>query len=85
MPYIKHADRVVLDLLIDKIPTRLTAGQLNYVITKILMRREPRGSKHGYDDYNLLMGVLESVKQELYRRVIVPYENKKAQENGDVF
>jgi len=32
-----------------------------------------------------LPGVLENVKQEMYRRLAAPYEDKKAEENGDVY
>ena len=32
-----------------------------------------------------VLGVLECVKLELYRRVAAPYEDKKCQENGDVY
>ncbi|HOK39385.1 MAG TPA: hypothetical protein PLC87_12045 [Bacteroidales bacterium] len=31
-----------------------------------------------------IIGVLESVKQEFYRRVVAPYEEEKIKENGDV-
>lgn len=38
-----------------------------------------------YHYYNEAMGVLECVKQELYRRLIAPHEDEKRKENGDVF
>jgi len=38
-----------------------------------------------YDDYNTLIGVLENIKLELYRRKIIPYEDIKIKENGDVY
>jgi len=31
------------------------------------------------------VGVLECAKMELYRRVAAPYEDKKKEENGDVY
>jgi len=31
------------------------------------------------------MGALEGAKLEFYRRVVVPYEEKKMKENGDVY
>jgi len=31
------------------------------------------------------MGVLECIKQEFYRRAVAPYEDKKKEENGDVY
>lgn len=38
-----------------------------------------------YAHYNEAMGVLECVKQEIYRRLIAPYEQEKCKANGDVF
>ena len=38
-----------------------------------------------YHAYNEIIGVLECVKQEFYRRMVAPYEDKKCEENGDVF
>ncbi len=38
-----------------------------------------------YDNYNTVIGVLESMKLEMYRRTVAPYEDLKVQENGDVF
>ena len=58
-------------------------GELNYVLIKMCLNY--LCDERGYADYNEVMGVLECVKQEFYRRVITPYENKKRKENGDVF
>jgi hypothetical protein len=43
--------------------------------------------KHGqsYSIINDIVGVLECAKMEFYRRVAVPYEDKKRTENGDVY
>ena len=81
MPYIKTDDRPLLDKIIVQIPKELTMGELNYLITKILLTTEPQC----YIDYNALVGVLECVKLELYRRAIAKYENKKITDNGDVY
>jgi hypothetical protein len=32
----------------------------------------------------MITGVLENIKQEYYRRVAEPYEDKKIIENGDI-
>ena len=96
MPYIKQEDRK--DLSYDGISPK-NSGQLNYLLTQIILIyldniREyiPNfGTNPGkylantYSDYNAVMGVLECIKQELYRRLVVPYENKKITENGDVY
>ena len=81
MPYIKEDIRKVIDEGI-KVPT--TAGELNYKITKILMRyMSSKGIK--YQTFNDIMGALEGAKLEIYRRVIAPYEDTKAEQNGDVY
>ena len=38
-----------------------------------------------YSEINSVIGVLECAKMELYRRIAAPYEDKKCEENGDVY
>ena len=62
---------------------RLSAGELNYLISSILdahLGEEPR-----YSDLNEAIGVLECAKLELYRRLAAPYEDEKINEHGDVY
>ena len=40
---------------------------------------------YSFQDLNELIGALECAKQELYRRVVAPYEEDKIEENGDVY
>jgi hypothetical protein len=95
MPYIKPADRPRYDPLIIQLIQRLNAntlnapdgdvvdvGHLNYVISTVvwsLFKQKP-SYRHGSD----LAATLENVKLEFYRRVMVPYEDKKIRENGDL-
>jgi hypothetical protein len=37
-----------------------------------------------YTNINAVIGVLECVKLELYRRLAASYEDKKVVENGDI-
>ena len=58
------------------------SGNINYVITRIcssLLVNKPT-----YAKVAIITGVLENVKQEFYRRVASPYEDKKMLQNGDV-
>ncbi len=57
-------------------------GMVNYTLTKILDGVYGSG---GYEVYNRLMGVLECVKHEYYRRKISDYEDEKIAENGDIY
>lgn len=94
MPYISRENRNKFDYIRDpinedfyfKMYTELrTTGELNYVITDILDSQLIVRGGVNYQNINEMIGVLECVKLELYRRVAAPYEDKKMQENGDVF
>ena len=79
MPYIDQHRRVDLDS--GEVPE--TPGELNYLVTTIVL--DYLGAVPSYTLYNDALGVLESVKQELYRREVAPYEDEKVFENGDVY
>ena len=82
MPYIEKERRIDLDA--GEAP--LSVGELNYALTQLcvdyLFEENPEPT---YSDYNDIIGVLESVKLEFYRRMVTPYEDKKLMENGDVY
>jgi hypothetical protein len=80
MPYVKGNDRARLDA--GGAPE--TAGELNYVITK-LIRRYLRRKTMSYNSLNEVLGVLESAKLEFYRRIVAEYEDIKINQNGDVY
>ncbi|KKL22843.1 hypothetical protein LCGC14_2431340 [marine sediment metagenome] len=86
MPYITAEQRKKYDGTIDALVSSIDGpGELNYVITKICHKcLYPKLGNYGYTDLNRIMGVLESVKQEFYRKVVVPYENLKRLKNGPV-
>ncbi len=79
MPYIKNEDRFALHERVAKNP-----GELNYEITGLL-ETYWFYSKKDYQAINDIMGALEGAKLEFYRRIAVPYEDKKLEENGDVY
>ena len=89
MPYIKTEDRLpfcpAIDLLQKIIEARgLSNGELNYLITQLGMLYL---GAHG-TTYNTISDVIKAVecaKLEFYRRVAAPYEDGKAQNNGDVY
>jgi len=82
MPYIVPERRQELNNWLEKINTfELSEGDLNYIITRILLSTNPSC----YADYNKLIGVLESAKLEFYRRAISKYEDVKMKNNGDVY
>ncbi len=67
--------------VLHKVPKKKQHGHLNYIITRLVIELKP----HSYKEFNAIIGVLECMKLELYRRMIAPYEDKKIEENGDVY
>lgn len=80
MPYVRKEARSLLD---DSMAPH-DPGSLNYVVTNILDGYITRKGL-SYGVINEAIGVLECAKLELYRRIAIPYENKKIKENGDVY
>jgi len=62
-----------------------TAGELNYAITRLCDRYLAIHGGVSYARVNEIVGVLECAKQEFYRRVAGPYEDRKLAANGDVY
>ena len=60
------------------------SGDLNFMITS-LCTIYLKQHKYDYATMNEIIGALECAKHEFYRRIIVPYEDKKIKENGDVY
>lgn len=60
----------------------ITDGEVNYVITRIIDRMY---DNNNYRGYNSAMGVLDCVAREFYRRRVIPFEERKLKENGDVY
>ncbi len=78
-PHIRSLLNALRELESDD-PTNNYAGNLNYVITSLLL--SSYGRKYG--DINEAVGVLECAKLEFYRKFAAPYEDQKEFENGSV-
>lgn len=99
MPYVKKEKRDKFDELIGQLSDLVhqdmemncsgIQGNLNYIITCLLYQSYSKwsdgSSNLGYSDMNNMIGILECAKLELYRRLAAPYEDKKIDENGDVY
>lgn len=84
MPYIHQGHRDKYRRVFDQLDGIPTPGQLNYLITCLV--KEYMGQDDlTYTVLNDIMGALESAKLEFYRRVVVPYEQGKIEENGEVY
>jgi hypothetical protein len=87
MPYIPKQDRDKFEKLIKESVEALykhgyAAGSINYYFSSILWKI--LNINKTYSSANTLIGVLEAIKLEIYRRQIAPYEDLKLAENGDV-
>ena len=89
MPYINHAMRKKLNPDIEALADALYRdgniddGEVNFAITRLLCLTYGLNIK--YSVINRIMGVLECVKLEFYRRIAAPYEDTKKHLNGDVY
>jgi hypothetical protein len=87
MPYISKYQRPDLDELVMLATSgkanikELSPGDMNYLITRLCMAHIGDMS---YTKASAVVGTLECVKLELYRRALAPYEDQKIEENGDV-
>jgi hypothetical protein len=83
MPYLKPNDRKKVAYC-----GPMTPGELNYAIT-LLIRDYAHGpafeSALSYQRINDVLGALEGAKLEFYRKVAAKYEDKKCEENGEVY
>jgi hypothetical protein len=100
MPYIKKELRNQLDMHIDALIDHTIAvtgahgannhtelqlpGVLNYITTRMIAGTYDRGSPLTYSEHNSIIGMLESCKDEWYRKRTGPYEDTKEIENGKV-
>ena len=91
MPYIVQEDRLPLDPHIESLVVAIrataglspnTEGLVAYTITRLLNRVYPKDS---YAQLALVMGILDTVAREFYRKRVAKYEDSKEAENGTVW
>ena len=83
MPYITKVNRTELNECINTYyPFFKPDGRLNYFLAKLFLKYMSTGMS--YKKAKEFIGELEMAKMEIYRRWIIPYENDKKYENGDV-
>jgi hypothetical protein len=80
MPYITSKRRVEVA---PHAEVAETPGELSFQVT-LLLTRYLRHHGVEYRSLNDVLGVLEGAKQELYRRLVAPYEDFKMDAYGDV-
>ena len=90
MPYISSEQRRLIDDLIEKLTNLVNSspsliskkdGVVNYIITNLLIQVYERS----YSSMCHAVGTAMCAIFEFYRRRMIPYENEKIVENGDVY
>lgn len=97
MPYIKKSDRgkicdymdisdngaIFIGEKIIRYKKISTAGELQYAMA-VMFKSYMERKGLSYQNCNDIMGALAGAQQEFYRRTVVPYEDKKIEDNGDI-
>jgi hypothetical protein len=81
MPYIDQNARSLVELRSNP----QNAGELAYLLCIEVDGYLNDADRISYAKYAEVVGVLETLKLELYRRFVGPYEDQKREENGEAF
>jgi hypothetical protein len=81
MPYLEQRAKEMIDAGM----TPETSGELNYAITRLIIRYLSVQPKINYEALNSVDGALDLCKSEFQRRIVFPYEDGKIEANGDVY
>jgi hypothetical protein len=87
VPYIPKVRRVAVDTITDGLVGRLQSmdglcrGDINYVITRIVLETLNKNSYHSLSD---CVSVLRDAADEIQRRLLGPYEDSAIDKNGDM-
>ena len=82
MPYIKKGKRLAMDKVVESMFNAGVEanGDLNYILYKFAKYH----ITPGYGNYKNFLGELNEAGEEIRRRLLAPYEEKKITENGDI-
>ena len=84
-PIIRQLTEAIQSIVGEKgLDLREADGRLNYTICELLMKTLRIDSNPRYTRINTLLGVLSGVENEIYDRVVRPYEDLAIKENGDI-
>ena len=86
MPYIDEGLREAWEPVLKEFRemSNISQGELNYIFTQIALHYiEDHGMS--YTRGSEVITAFECAKLEFYRRKMVPYEDEKIKENGDVY
>jgi hypothetical protein len=84
MPYIRPDRRAAFDQALETLAREVqNEGELNYCIYKLSCMLIQRIGE-SYDNLSLCSSAMEHAKLEWYRKKLVPYEEDKIRQNGDI-
>jgi hypothetical protein len=84
MPYILPERRTAFDASLETLAAAINSeGELNYCIYKLSCLLAERIGP-SYDNLSLCSSAMEHAKLEWYRKKLVPYEEEKIRQNGDI-
>jgi hypothetical protein len=81
IPYIKKEERPALDEHINRFHAGLSAGELAYIVYRLLLRATLGGS---FVTYATMIGAVGLTLFRFIVKVVMPYEDDKQCQNGDV-
>jgi hypothetical protein len=88
MPYIKKSDRAKYQNILNELSKLIPQdpmerpGHINYVVS--LLIHKVYGERLRYAQHNEVVGVLNCIVEEFYRRKTAPYEDEKIESEGDL-
>lgn len=84
MPYISEVERRALDAPLDELCRLVcTDGQLNYAVMRLALGRV-KSAGLCYSTLAAVCGTLKLAADELFRRLVAPYEDHKIRNAGDL-
>jgi hypothetical protein len=84
MPYTKKEDRTMGEILPKLVNLIKAKGDLNYTICELVGQLCLRDGGLGYTTTSNWIDGVHGAERELTRRLLGPYEDLKANQNGDV-
>jgi len=84
MPYVKQEDRTIRELIPELVNLIKVKGDLNYTICELVGQLCLRDGGLSYTATSNWIDGVDGAERELTRRLLGPYEDLKAKQNGDV-
>ena len=84
MPYTLKEDRTMRDLIMEMMDHIKVKGDLNYTICELVGQLCLRDGGLSYTSTSNWIDGVHGAERELTRRLLGPYEDLKAKQNGDV-